>query len=248
MEQKNIITKWISLGYISFFIISIYLLLQFLFTALLVFYYEIHFNHVDRVRIKGYKLELDGVRMNIWQLPEFYLAMILSAFLVFVLVHFILKRQKISHPNKYLGFHQIGRNHLLWLLYSAAFALFCYTFWYIIGLNSGLIRLPNSTYELLMVFFGAVVCAPVIEEVIFRGLILKKMNELLDNELRWISVIVTAFLFAIIHFQFSIPNLAFLFTVGVFLAIMKLKTENLWFPIIFHSVGNLITLILFYIL
>ena len=248
MEQKTNPFKWITLGYIFLFIISLYLLLQFLFTAFFVFIYEVKVNHVDKVKLKGYQLELDEMRMNIWQLPEFYIAVILSSLIVIVLVYMILKRQKNANPSKYLGLTTIKKKNRVWLSYSLIFGFICYSFWYLTGSSNGLIRIPESNLELILSLIGATLFAPFAEEVIFRGYLLTKMNELLDEELSWISILVTSMLFALIHFQFSFTNLIFLFVVGVFLAIMKLRTKNLWFPILFHSTGNLVTLVLYYFL
>lgn len=248
MERTTNLYKWIILGYISIFLISLYLLLQFLLTTLFVLVYKIKVNHVDKFRIKGYQLELDGTNMNIWQLPEFYLALILSSLIVIALVYKILIRQKAAVPFNYLGLTRIDKKNRIWLFHSLTFSFICYSFWHLTGSNTGLIRIPESFLELILVIIGAVVFAPFAEEIIFRGYILTKMNELLNKNLSWISILVTSMLFALIHFQFSFANLTILFVVGLFLSIIKLKTKNLWFPILFHSIGNLVTLVLYYFL
>jgi membrane protease YdiL (CAAX protease family) len=82
----------------------------------------------------------------------------------------------------------------------------------------------------------AVIIAPVIEEVLFRGLLLQRWA------LRWgtlTGVILSSALFAIGHVE-VLGHFAF----GVAMAALYLRTRSLWVPIAAHSLNNFIVSVL----
>ena len=81
----------------------------------------------------------------------------------------------------------------------------------------------------------AVLFAPVFEEFIFRGLVLES---LLRRHRRSLSVVVSAMLFAIVHFQPSVMFSAFVS--GLVLSTIYLHTNSIFSTIILHSINNAI--------
>ena len=79
----------------------------------------------------------------------------------------------------------------------------------------------------------AVVFAPVFEEFIFRGIILES---LLRRHRRMVSVVVSAALFAIVHFQPAVVFTAFVS--GLVLGTIYLHTNSIFATIILHSINN----------
>jgi len=76
------------------------------------------------------------------------------------------------------------------------------------------------------------------EELIFRGILLKRAIEALDE--RSGLLYVTA-IFASLHIFFlSATDLVFVFAVGLFYGFVVLRTKNLWGVILSHSLGNVI--------
>src|SRR5712691_7341772 len=76
------------------------------------------------------------------------------------------------------------------------------------------------------------------EELIFRGILLKRAVEALDE--RYGLLYVTA-IFASLHIFFlSAPDLVFVFAVGLFYGFVVLNTKNLWGVILSHSLGNVV--------
>jgi membrane protease YdiL (CAAX protease family) len=74
------------------------------------------------------------------------------------------------------------------------------------------------------------------EELIFRGILLKRAVEALGE--RSGLLYVTA-LFASLHIFFlSAYDLVFVFAVGLFYGFVVLNTKNLWGAILSHSLGN----------
>lgn len=95
-----------------------------------------------------------------------------------------------------------------------------------------------TTYFGLLAFaISAVIYAPIIEEIFFRGIILQKVAIARDVRA---GILISAFVFAIVHFRYDIISL---FTMGVVLAILYLKTKQLIIPIAFHFLHNVLATI-----
>src|SRR5213083_1041379 len=99
--------------------------------------------------------------------------------------------------------------------------------------------IPEETAALLLT--GGVViflATGLSEELIFRGILLKRAVEALDE--RYGLLYVTA-IFASLHLYFlSATDMAFVFAVGLFYGFVVLNTKNLWGVILSHSLGNVI--------
>jgi membrane protease YdiL (CAAX protease family) len=84
----------------------------------------------------------------------------------------------------------------------------------------------------------AVVLAPVTEEIVFRGVLLRALAAKVGM---WPAAILSSAVFAVIHFEvlFSQPlALVGLFTVGLLLAIAYHRTGSLLVPMVGHAVFN----------
>lgn len=92
---------------------------------------------------------------------------------------------------------------------------------------------------LLTVFLGIVVLAPLMEEMVFRGLLYGWLRR---NFGLWQAAILAAMGHAALHFDLgALPGLLALF---LFLAWIYEYSESLWVPAIIHAVHNFIVLIL----
>ena len=109
---------------------------------------------------------------------------------------------------------------------------------YVIKSTEVLIRVVTLK-EKIMLIAGLGLFAPFVEELIFRGYLISRMDDFLNDKKRWITVVVSSLLFAGFHFQYNLAELGYIFVIGVFLAMMRLKTGSIWFPILFHVLGNL---------
>ncbi len=76
------------------------------------------------------------------------------------------------------------------------------------------------------------------EEVIFRGIMLRRAMQLLGTRK---GILFVTCVFAAMHIFFRNPlDLAFVFSVGLLYAIMVVKTHNLWGAIMSHTLANVI--------
>ncbi len=83
----------------------------------------------------------------------------------------------------------------------------------------------------------AVIFAPVVEEVVFRGVLFPAMAK--RNGIA-ASMVLTSMLFALIHGH--LPALLPLFTVGLFLSGAYLYTGSLLVPVLMHSIFNAVNI------
>jgi membrane protease YdiL (CAAX protease family) len=114
-----------------------------------------------------------------------------------------------------------------------------------------LVLLGEINFERLIFNFKEIIISillfiivAVMEEVLFRGYILKN---LMISFNKYIALIVSSILFSLMHgFNPNIDlfTLANLFLAGIFLGISYIHTKNLWFPIALHLSWNLFQTIL----
>jgi membrane protease YdiL (CAAX protease family) len=111
-------------------------------------------------------------------------------------------------------------------------------------------HLPTINFS----FFGAVIFAPLFEEIVFRGFILKNIYD--KNKVFWQANLITALMFLGIHipgwyFQErlfilkSITSAFTVFIVGLIAGYAKKKSDSLWGSILFHAINNLYSLFFF---
>lgn len=88
-------------------------------------------------------------------------------------------------------------------------------------------------------FLAAVVTAPLLEELVFRGLLHKRLRRCLDMKK---SALISAFAFGITHGNFV--QFLYAFIVGLLLAYIYELYNSLWATILFHACNNLITTVM----
>lgn len=100
----------------------------------------------------------------------------------------------------------------------------------------------------LLLSFLAIIYAPITEEIIFRGVFRKLINN------KWIFIFVSGFLFGLAHviddFQ-SVKELLYIFvygSLGCYLAATYYKTNNMFTNICFHFLQNTFAITVMYLL
>lgn len=97
----------------------------------------------------------------------------------------------------------------------------------------------------ILSFFSVVIIAPIVEEIIFRYLL---VTPFFKNK-KYIGIVLSALLFGSIHLVSSIqnntlladlPNLCIYAGMGAVLACQYVKTENIYVPILGHTFNNLL--------
>jgi membrane protease YdiL (CAAX protease family) len=151
----------------------------------------------------------------------------------------VVERQQLLD---YLGLKRHAGRGLFWGAVAALLpvAAACYR------ISTGAVRLQLPTDE--ATWLNPVLGAPIAEELLFRGLIFRKLEKALGTVA---GILLSAVLFALIHFPYwflsgakSGWDLAFaeaeMFAQGVAFAVLFRLTGSLWAPLVYHFGNNLV--------
>ena len=83
------------------------------------------------------------------------------------------------------------------------------------------------------IFFLAVFAAPVMEEFVFRGLILQR---LMIKYTPTMAIILSSAVFGILHFESWFEAMVF----GIIMCLLFIQTQNLWVPMVIHVANNFV--------
>jgi beta-phosphoglucomutase len=145
---------------------------------------------------------------------------------------------------RYLALRPISRRQLgRWCLALLAFALLA-------DLTTVLLQkpiVPDVMVEAYrtagwppLLWIAVVLCAPIGEELFFRGFLFKGwVQSPLGG---WGTVIVTALIWAVIHQQYELYGIAIIFAAGLLLGYSRLHTGSLYPAIIMHALMNVIAM------
>jgi membrane protease YdiL (CAAX protease family) len=92
----------------------------------------------------------------------------------------------------------------------------------------------------VQLFIGAIVIAPVVEELIFRGVFLSALRG--PTQGHWLGILGSSIVFALLHIaqpQAVLP----LFTLGLVLGFVRVWTGRLWPCILLHTLFNARTMV-----
>lgn len=85
----------------------------------------------------------------------------------------------------------------------------------------------------ILMAIATVLVAPVVEEVIFRGLILSRLHRAMPG---WLAVVISALLFGLCHGQ--IVWICYAFALGLVFGLMTLRSGSLWPSLLAHIFFN----------
>ncbi len=118
----------------------------------------------------------------------------------------------------------------------------------ITGLNTA-----NETYDEtfglltdgnpVLAFIALAVCAPILEEIVFRGIVYRNLRERLGF---WASALITALIFGLVHMD---PyQIAAVLPLGFFFCYLYERFRKLWVPMLGHAINNALATISIYAL
>lgn len=98
-------------------------------------------------------------------------------------------------------------------------------------------RIFENRFGFWGVFFKVAILAPIVEESLFRGII---MHGLMKNYKSWYAILISAILFSLFHLN---PwQMTYTFFLGLFLGLLMIRSRSLPLCIIAHSINNIIVL------
>jgi membrane protease YdiL (CAAX protease family) len=182
-----------------------------------------------------------------------------NVFIILFLVFFFLKTKREIFKNIWKDrssttsyMHDIKTGFLFWLL-TLPLTLFTYHFLNFLTKHLFNVKnlkeqvaveylksLPPITVYFFLFAITAVILAPFIEELLFRGFLQNFLKKYFSIKT---SIFLSSFCFAIFHFAFSqkianITILGTLFVLSCFLGILYEKQKSLLSPIILHAASN----------
>ena len=92
--------------------------------------------------------------------------------------------------------------------------------------------------DYFITFLTTVCMAPLLEELLFRGLIYKRLRTLCKP---FVAAIISSLAFGITHG--NLVQFVYAFLAGMFLAYVYEKYKNIWAPIIFHVCANAVSML-----
>lgn len=96
-----------------------------------------------------------------------------------------------------------------------------------------------ATGMLLPVFIGSVILAPVMEELILRGFLLRVPNMERSTGAAMLAIVVSASIFSVAHINYSnISSFVVIFLIGVVLGIARIVSGGLLLPVALHMAVN----------
>lgn len=101
-------------------------------------------------------------------------------------------------------------------------------------------RYRDPLYILSRIFI-AVIIGPILEELIFRGVILNGLKRTVLG--LYPAVIISSILFAITHIHANTISLMYHFIFGIFMALVVVRYKSLYLAIILHAFYNAIILV-----
>lgn len=99
-------------------------------------------------------------------------------------------------------------------------------------------RYSIFTMPVVVMVYSIALNPAIFEELAFRGVIYNYLNNILDER---VVVIITAFMFAIVHMNFI--SLFWLVPFGLFVGLMRQRFGTIWYGVIFHFTFNLVAII-----
>lgn len=93
--------------------------------------------------------------------------------------------------------------------------------------------------EIGIVFLASVIAAPLLEELLFRGLMYKRLRFVCNP---MVAAIISSVAFGITHG--NLVQFSYAFLAGLLLAYVYEKYKNLWAPILFHVCANAVSVVL----
>jgi len=104
----------------------------------------------------------------------------------------------------------------------------------------------NEYFSLVMILVLLSVATPVIEELLFRGLILDSLSESYGS---WTSIFISSVIFAVLHFFSGPLSILNAFWGGMIYGYVRMRTNSLWPSIFLHSMwnGHIVLLQFFYL-
>lgn len=112
------------------------------------------------------------------------------------------------------------------------------------------LELPSSTETVLQGlmsdrwgYLAVGILAPLVEEVVFRGAILRTLLKMFDHRWHWIAILISALIFGGAHG--NLPQFVHATLIGLLLGWMYYRTDSIVPGVVFHWVNNTVIYVIY---
>ena len=163
-----------------------------------------------------------------------------ARFLVFTIIIFIyINRDKFNYSKKIIAKRK--------LLNCIVYFFYCTTIIYFISIASELLLHEYDEQKIVKYFkeneiymidlINTVIIAPIVEEIVFRGMLYRLLKSYLPIAM---SMVISSFIFSIVHDNVLVSIV--LFALGILLCFSYEMYKSICFPVLIHSLFNLVML------
>jgi len=159
-----------------------------------------------------------------------------------LLIVLAVKLKRGSDLQQYLGLTMPSKRETgRWLMLFAGLLIVLDLFTYFLGkpiVPEFMWRIYSSIESRWILWIALIVAAPLIEELFFRGFLLKGLSESPLGPAG--AVVLTSAAWAVIHMQYDLYGIGTIFLMGLVLGAARIMTGSTILTIFLHSVANLV--------
>ncbi len=159
-----------------------------------------------------------------------------------LLLIIVIKLKRNSDLKEYLGLAFPSRRDTgRWLIWFAGLLIVLDLITYFLGkpiVPEFMWRIVSSLESRWVLWIALIVAAPLIEELFFRGFLIKGLAESPIGPAG--AVVLTSAAWAVIHMQYDNYGIASIFVMGLVLGAARIKTGSTILTIFLHAVANLV--------
>ncbi|MBU4271206.1 MAG: CPBP family intramembrane metalloprotease [Planctomycetes bacterium] len=168
-----------------------------------------------------------------------------SAPLTLAMVVLLVKLRRQLSVRQYLSLNRVpAKTYLVWTAIVLVYVVVSDGASWILG-KSIVPEVMIEAYRTAVVpplLWGAIiVAAPVFEELFFRGFFFRGIQQSRLGNVG--AVLITSFFWSIIHVQYSLPLIVWIFLLGILLGIARARSNSTYLTIALHALLNLIATI-----
>jgi len=167
---------------------------------------------------------------------------IISIFITFILIFLIIGKEWKS--DEFWNISKIKASPILLCILLGA-ALNAFTISIVSMLPHSWQRQPIDGMigdNIIIEIIGLALLVPILEEIIFRGIVLKRLTKTMKLQ---VALILQALIFAVIHFNLLQGTYAFI--LGIIIGAVYIRFDSIWYAVALHVIYNSTSIIIIHI-
>jgi len=101
-------------------------------------------------------------------------------------------------------------------------------------------KVIGSTTNLLWLYIGVGIMAPLFEEFLLRGLLFGSIRHMADEHA---TVALTAGVFTLMHMQYDWTVMLLILPMGAVLGYARSRSNSIWVPVVLHMLNNMVSVL-----